>query len=107
FPKRSFTEIQREVRFHYQWLVLEDFLPTVVSHHVLNEVLPHRAAGTNTRLHRPHLEFYDPRDEPFMPLEFSVAAYRFGHSMVRPGYRLNDAIDPLPIFAPDDSTPSL
>ena len=27
-----------------------------------------------------------------MPVEFSVAAYRLGHSMVRPGYRLNDAI---------------
>jgi hypothetical protein len=44
-----------------------------------------------------------------MPLEFSAAAYRFGHSMVRPGYRLNDGIGPLPIFpfaaAPND--PSL
>ena len=27
-----------------------------------------------------------------MPVEFSVAAYRLGHSMVRPGYRLNDAV---------------
>src|SRR5258708_10117792 len=32
-----------------------------------------------------------------MPVEFSVAAYRLGHSMIRPGYRLNDAIL-LPIF---------
>jgi hypothetical protein len=35
----------------------------------------------------------------YMPLEFSVAAYRFGHSMVRPGYRLNDSDNTLlPIF---------
>jgi hypothetical protein len=34
-----------------------------------------------------------------MPLEFSVAAYRFGHSMVRPGYRLSETIGPLSIFA--------
>src|SRR5262249_13350071 len=43
------------------------------------------------------LEFYRPRNEAFMPVEFSVAAYRFGHSMVRPGYRLNE-LKPLPIF---------
>lgn len=34
-----------------------------------------------------------------MPVEFSVAAYRLGHSMIRPGYRLNAARDMLlPIF---------
>jgi hypothetical protein len=39
-PNASFAEIQREVRFHYQWVVLNDFLPTIVSVDVLNEVLP-------------------------------------------------------------------
>ena len=97
-PKLSFGEVQREVRYHYQWVVLNDFLPTVVSHDVLNDVLPHRAKKSNVRLDRPELRFYHFRDDPFMPLEFSVAAYRFGHSMVRPGYRLNDDIGPLPIF---------
>ncbi len=29
------------------------------------------------------------RPEPRIPVEFSVAAYRFGHSQVRPSYRLN------------------
>ena len=28
-----------------------------------------------------------------MPVEFSVAAYRFGHSMIRPDYRLNAGIE--------------
>jgi len=36
-----------------------------------------------------------------MPVEFSVAAYRFGHSMIRPRYRLNRAIEPVPIFSDD------
>jgi len=44
-----------------------------------------------------------------MPLEFAATAYRFGHSMVRPGYRLNDRIAPIPIFAlsklPPDCAP--
>ena len=32
---------------------------------------------------------YDWKNEPYIPVEFSVAAYRFGHSQVRPGYRVN------------------
>jgi hypothetical protein len=36
-----------------------------------------------------------------MPLEFAAAAYRFGHSMVRPGYRLSETVPPLPIFSPN------
>jgi hypothetical protein len=37
---------------------------------------------------RPTLNLYDLSRDAYMPLEFSVAAYRFGHSMIRPGYRL-------------------
>jgi hypothetical protein len=47
----------------------------------------------------PVLDYYKVRNEAYMPLEFSAAAYRFGHSMVRPGYRLSETIGPLPIFA--------
>jgi Animal haem peroxidase len=95
----SLEAVQREVRFHYQWMVLTDFLPTIVSHDVLDAVWPHRTEP-NILAHPPKLQFYNPKEDMFMPLEFSAAAYRFGHSMVRPGYRLNDAIGPLPIFDP-------
>jgi hypothetical protein len=94
----SFAQVQQEVRFHYQWVVVNDFLPTIVSHHVLHEVLPHLARHSNLHQDKPRLEFYEPRDNLFMPLEFSAAAYRFGHSMIRPGYRLNDDTGPFPIF---------
>jgi Animal haem peroxidase. len=40
-PDWPFPVVQREVRFHYQWVVLNDFLPTIVDHHVLTRVLPH------------------------------------------------------------------
>jgi hypothetical protein len=108
-PALPFADVQREVRFHYQWVVLNDFLPTVVSASVLEQVLPHVAKHTNAHLDPPNLEFYRPGDNAFMPLEFSAAAYRFGHSMVRPAYRVNDEIDPLPIFAfkSDPDGPSL
>jgi hypothetical protein len=97
-PGWSFARVQREVRFHYQWVVLNDFLPTIVSKDVLQQVYPHPGSGVPVK---PHLEFYHPRNQNFMPLEFSVAAYRFGHSMVRPGYRLSETIGPLAIFATD------
>lgn len=97
-PTWSFAQVQREVRFHYQWVALNDFLPTVVSKAVLDAVVPHLRKKTNVVVDRPNLELYHAKDENFMPLEFSAAAYRFGHSMVRPGYRLSETIAPIAIF---------
>src|SRR5262249_27533323 len=51
------------------------------------------------------LKFFNWRNQPFMPVEFSVAAYRFGHSMVRREYSLNDKAEELPIFS--DTEPDL
>jgi hypothetical protein len=99
-PDWSFLDVQREVRFHYQWVVLNDFLPKIVAKDVLKTVLPHLGDDSSV-LHKPHLEFYHPKEDLFMPLEFSAAAYRFGHSMVRPGYQLNETVGPLAIFARD------
>lgn len=75
---RIFEEAQRIVRWHYQWIVLHEFLPRIVGQDVVNDVLK------NGR------KFYKWNNEPFIPVEFAVAAYRFGHSMVRPGYTAND-----------------
>jgi hypothetical protein len=98
--KGNFDDAQRAVRFHYQWMVISDFLPTLIDADVLAEVLPHLAAGTDPVRDPPRLKFYKPRQEAFMPLEFSAAAYRFGHSMVRPEYQLNETLPaPFPIFA--------
>lgn len=36
-----------------------------------------------------------------MPVEFSVAAYRFGHSLVRPSYRPKQGIEPIALFQQD------
>ena len=90
-PDTDFAKIQKIVRFHYQYVVLNDFLPRIINSKVLAELKTHG--------HYDHqkLKFYHWKNEPFMPVEFSVAAYRLGHSMIRPGYRLNDAIL-LPIF---------
>ena len=99
----NFKDAQRTLRFHYQWMLINDFLPTLINKKTVQDVLPHLASGKSISEDPPQLKFYAARNEAFMPLEFSVAAYRFGHSMVRPGYRLNDDDHTLlPIFPPLD-----
>jgi hypothetical protein len=102
--RSRFKRVQREVRFHYQWMLVNDFLPKLVWEPVLREIIPHHYKNTNVRADPPKLIYFDLRHEPVMPLEFAAAAYRFGHSMVRPGYRLSETVPPLPIFGPDPNT---
>jgi hypothetical protein len=97
-PSWAFELVQREVRWHYQWIVLHDFLPRIVDHAVLDSVSPGFVDPTH-RLTQPRHTIYDYASRyAIIPVEFSVAAYRLGHSMVRPGYRVNEATPPLPIF---------
>jgi hypothetical protein len=85
----DFDQVQQQVQWHYQWVVLNDFLPTVIGERTWKSIFPHRAKKTTLEEDPPELEFYNWRNEGYMPVEFSVAAYRFGHSMVRPVYQLN------------------
>ncbi len=87
----TFERVQREVRFHYQWAVLHDFLPTIIGQEMVNEILP-QVAEQAVMAFKPNLHFFNWKEAPFIPIEFSVAAYRFGHSMVRPIYRLNTTL---------------
>jgi hypothetical protein len=54
---------------------------------------------------RAELAYFTWKREPFMPVEFSAAAYRFGHSQVRATYVLNPDLDlkhiMLPTMNPD------
>ena len=95
-----FEEARRIVRWHYQWLVVEDFLPKVVP-----AGLVRRWLGLDGSTGGPEVRRFDPRrrwlgqgGEVFVPVEFSAAAYRFGHSLVRPSYQLNDATGHLPVL---------
>ena len=71
--------IARQVTlWHYQWLLVNEHLPQIAGQQVVSDVL------------RNGNHFYNPpRGDAFMPIEFGGAAYRFGHSMVRPSYRAN------------------
>ena len=67
-----------EVVKHFQWIVLHDFLETLLDPDVLGHVL-----ANGPRFFRPDAA------NLFMPLEFSTAVFRLGHSMVRPSYEWN------------------
>jgi hypothetical protein len=71
--------IAREVTlWHYQWLLVNEHLPQIAGQALVDDVLQN-----GNRFYRP------PLGDAFMPIEFGAAAYRFGHSMVRPSYRAN------------------
>jgi len=85
----SFEDIQQQVRWHYQWIVVNDFLKTICGEEVVEDILPDFGQRKPIWKLKPNLSIFKWRNDPFMPIEFSAAAYRFGHSMVRPIYRLN------------------
>jgi hypothetical protein len=82
-----FAEARRAATWHYQWVLLEDFLPRVVGAELAGELL---AGGA--RHYRP-----DP-GAAWIPLEFADAAYRYGHSQVRDRYRVNRDAEPVPLL---------
>lgn len=97
-----FHEAQRIVRWHYQWIVLHEFLPTMVGEDLVDEVYQKDCGTTGRR-------FYNWRNAPFIPVEFAVAAYRFGHSQVPSKLVPNDEFNggsPVPLFDPDESSDS-
>jgi hypothetical protein len=83
-----FETAQWLVRWHYQWIVRNDFLPLIVGEDDLAKAEP--KPSTSDRAEGPFI----------MPVEFSVGAYRFGHSMVRDDYRPNDGHPNVPILTP-------
>jgi hypothetical protein len=88
-PQSAFRDVQQLVRWHYQWIVVNDFLIKICGEKTVRDILPHLGKHRPIWENEPHFAVYKFRDVAFMPVEFSVAAYRFGHSMVRPIYRLN------------------
>jgi hypothetical protein len=79
-PEEVFRRARRLTTWHYQWMILHEFLPLFVGQAMVDDIL-----HQGRRVYRP--------DVAYIPVEFQGAAYRFGHSMVRPSYRANLAGD--------------
>lgn len=76
-PANVFAEARRIVTWHYQWIVLHDWVERLTEPGIVAKILH------NGR------KFYRFKKTPYMPVEFSAAAYRLGHSMVRQRYSHN------------------
>jgi hypothetical protein len=75
FTGDIFVEAKKIVTHHYQWAVVNDFLKRICGATAVNNALSSVAAPVGSAFR--------------MPVEFAVAAYRFGHSMIRDRYWLN------------------
>jgi Animal haem peroxidase len=70
-----FERARRLVCWHYQWIIRHDYMPRILH----NDVWHYQQQRTSAA----------PGSEFSVPIEFALAAFRFGHSMVRNAYRLN------------------
>jgi hypothetical protein len=82
-----FAQARRSLTWHYQWIVVHDFLPRLVGHRVVDDVM-----ATGGRHYAPSA------DEVYLPLEFADAAFRYGHSQIREAYRLRADGPAVPLF---------
>jgi Animal haem peroxidase len=82
----QFATAQQLVRWHYQWIVLHDFLPRLIGAPLAAELIE---SGPT---------YYNPMHEPYVPLEFAAGAYRYGHGQIRDRYRVNATAPAAPMF---------
>jgi hypothetical protein len=75
FAGDIFVEAKKLVTHHYQWAVVHDFLPRICGSAAVTKALATVVAPIGSGFR--------------MPVEFAVAAYRFGHSMIRDRYWVN------------------
>jgi Animal haem peroxidase len=81
-----FDVARRETVWHYQWVIVNDYLPRLVGAELVDSVLEHGP------------RFYRPDGAPKIPLEFADAAFRYGHSQVRDSFELNSGSGKLRLF---------
>jgi hypothetical protein len=84
-PSQRFAAARRKVIKHYQWMLRTDYLPRICAPGVVTAVFNNGRKAFEVGV--------PPTDVPTMPIEFSVAAFRLGHSMIRAAYAWNRIFD--------------
>src|SRR5918997_6483622 len=82
---QKFAKAREIVTKHYQWMIRSDYLPRICRAGVVNDVFNNGRKAFEVGV--------APTDVPTMPIEFSVAAFRLGHSMIRRAYNWNSIFD--------------
>ena len=79
-PAFAYARARQLVRWCYQYMVVNEYLPAVCNQAIVEDIVRNGPRFFGPGLNAVPL---------YMPIEFSVAAFRFAHSMIRPFYRLN------------------
>jgi heme peroxidase len=82
---QRFAKAREIVTKHYQWMLRTDYLTRICAPGVVNDVFNNGRKVFEVGA--------TPTDVPTMPIEFSVAAFRLGHSMIRREYNWNRIFD--------------
>ena len=80
----SYSQARQLTEDYYQEMVLTDVLPAYVGQSTIDKYLTIGSHGHVT-VNTPNFP-----NANYTPIEFSVGAYRFGHSLVRNNYHIND-----------------
>ncbi len=81
-----FDEARRATTWHYQHVLLREFLPGLIGAELAAELL---ADGP---------QWFRIDDDPYIPFEFADAAYRYGHAQIRDRYQVNERFGPCRLF---------
>jgi hypothetical protein len=84
-PSQRFAEARELVTKHYQWMIRTDYLPRIAAAGVVNNVFNQGRKAFEVGV--------PATDVPTMPIEFSIAAFRLGHAMIRRAYNWNRIFD--------------
>lgn len=87
--KDLFEESRRIVTLHYLHIVTREFLPLIIGETLVKDIFDNG---------RKFFQWESRSQSPFIPVEFSGAAYRFGHTLIRAKYDINEHKTKIPLF---------